>query len=232
MFDLIKLDLNFTKGHLVNRQKQLGFAHLGIITIVLALGLIGTLGFVFYQNFIQKNNNSNISNASLNNKNTPSNNSKSNSIKTLLAGDFAGSNGNYSGMFQAEGYASIATRNITGDTGECIDNPCKTVRYLDFKILRVENKNLANFISDNTGNSFANNLSLGVGCVSNGEISYYNDSDVNGWRQYVINKADSSTIINSTSSKPVVLEITKLKYSYGHGAPVCTSLFTDFKIVN
>lgn len=39
----------------MNKQKyQTGFAHLAILTVILAVGLIGTLGFVYYQNFIQK----------------------------------------------------------------------------------------------------------------------------------------------------------------------------------
>lgn len=56
MFDLIKLCLIlFIKGDLVGKQKsQSGSAHL-IIIIVLALALIGTLGFVVWQNFINKN---------------------------------------------------------------------------------------------------------------------------------------------------------------------------------
>lgn len=41
------------KGFFVAIQKnQSGFAHLMIITVILGLGLVGTLGFVFYQNFI------------------------------------------------------------------------------------------------------------------------------------------------------------------------------------
>jgi hypothetical protein len=38
----------------VKQQKQSGFAHLMIITGILALAVVGLLGFVFYQNFIQK----------------------------------------------------------------------------------------------------------------------------------------------------------------------------------
>ena len=38
----------------MKQQKQSGFAHLMIITVILGLALVGTLGFVYYQNFIQK----------------------------------------------------------------------------------------------------------------------------------------------------------------------------------
>ncbi|MEI6850888.1 MAG: hypothetical protein WCK26_02900 [Candidatus Saccharibacteria bacterium] len=40
----------------MKQQKQSGFAHL-VIIIVLAVALVGTLGFVFYQNVIQKKDN-------------------------------------------------------------------------------------------------------------------------------------------------------------------------------
>lgn len=38
----------------MKQQKQSGFAHLMIVTSILALVVVGLLGFVFYQNFIQK----------------------------------------------------------------------------------------------------------------------------------------------------------------------------------
>ena len=44
---------SFMKGYLMNKQKsQSGFAHLAII-IVLIVALLGTLGFVYWQNFMQ-----------------------------------------------------------------------------------------------------------------------------------------------------------------------------------
>jgi len=51
---MIKYNQQHTKGHLVNKQqKQLGFSHLMIITIILVIAVIGLLGFVFWQNFLQ-----------------------------------------------------------------------------------------------------------------------------------------------------------------------------------
>jgi len=38
----------------VKQQRQSGFAHLIVITVILGLALVGTLGYVYYQNFIQK----------------------------------------------------------------------------------------------------------------------------------------------------------------------------------
>jgi nitrate reductase NapE component len=40
------------KGHFMKQQKQSGFAHLAII-IVLIVALLGALGFVYWQNFMQ-----------------------------------------------------------------------------------------------------------------------------------------------------------------------------------
>ncbi len=47
----IKSTFIFTKGYLVNKlTKQSGFAHIIVLTVILAVALIGTLGFVFWQN--------------------------------------------------------------------------------------------------------------------------------------------------------------------------------------
>ena len=53
---MVKLSYHsFTKGHLVSKTKsQSGFAHIIILTVILGVALIGTLGFVYYQNFVQK----------------------------------------------------------------------------------------------------------------------------------------------------------------------------------
>ena len=43
----------FTKGYIVNKQKsQSGFAHL-VLVIILIVALLGTLGFVYWQNYMQ-----------------------------------------------------------------------------------------------------------------------------------------------------------------------------------
>ena len=38
----------------MNKKYQSGFAHLIVITVILAVALVGTLGFVYWQNFIQQ----------------------------------------------------------------------------------------------------------------------------------------------------------------------------------
>jgi hypothetical protein len=55
-------------------KKQSGFSHLMIITILLAIALIGTLGYVFYQNFLQsksENTNSATKTSKITSKSTP-----------------------------------------------------------------------------------------------------------------------------------------------------------------
>jgi len=42
----------------VKQQKQSGFAHIVILTVILGIAVVGLLGFVYYQNFIQKKNDS------------------------------------------------------------------------------------------------------------------------------------------------------------------------------
>lgn len=52
---LTKFKKKNLKGNIVNKKLtyQSGFSHLMIITVILAVGLVGTLGYVFYQNFLQ-----------------------------------------------------------------------------------------------------------------------------------------------------------------------------------
>ena len=46
----------FYERYIVNKQKnQSGFAHLMIITVVITIALVGALGYIFYENFINKN---------------------------------------------------------------------------------------------------------------------------------------------------------------------------------
>lgn len=51
---MIDNTINFTKGHLVNKQKyQSGFAHHLIIIVAIVVVIIGSLGYVYWKNFMQ-----------------------------------------------------------------------------------------------------------------------------------------------------------------------------------
>lgn len=56
-----------------SQKLQSGFAHL-IIVIILTIGLIGTLGFIYWQGFIKKDNNTSQTRAAENKNNNDSDN--------------------------------------------------------------------------------------------------------------------------------------------------------------
>lgn len=72
------------------QTKQSGFAHLGIITIILAVALVGTLGYVFYQNFIQNKDDdvSNVESNKDNNSDSTDNNVKGQDFLTYSDDQF------------------------------------------------------------------------------------------------------------------------------------------------
>jgi hypothetical protein len=143
----------------------------------------------------------------------------------LEKGDF-GDNGDY-GTFQAQGYAVINKV----DEAECETN-CKQYDYVSFVIIKTENNNVAKFFEQMGGNSFVGDNQVGIGCLNGDKIEYFNASDANPDGQYTISAQDTSKIIKSTKTEPIVLEITKEKYTSGRGAPACTSLFTNFIVIN
>ena len=57
----------------MKQKKQSGFAHLVVITIILAVGLIGALGYIYWHNFVQSKGSSNDTTVKTK---TPSDNSK------------------------------------------------------------------------------------------------------------------------------------------------------------
>jgi len=143
----------------------------------------------------------------------------------LAKGDF-GDNGEY-GTFQAQGYADISKL----DEAWCETN-CKQYDYVYFVILKTENTNLAGYFKQMHDNLFVGGNRVGIGCLNNGKIEYYNPSDANPNGQYTISARDTAKIIKSTKTEPIVLEITKEKYTSGRSGTTCTSLFTNFKIIN
>ena len=50
--------------------KEAGFSHIMIITVILAVGLVGALGFVFWQNFLQPKSDKGVANTTITAKST------------------------------------------------------------------------------------------------------------------------------------------------------------------
>lgn len=76
-------------------QKQSGFAHLMVITVILAVAVVGLLGFVFWQNFVQvkSSNSKKIDNSKVTDKADSENNDPSQIALTEIAFDQNGGSG-------------------------------------------------------------------------------------------------------------------------------------------
>lgn len=200
------------------KQSQSGNAHI-VIIIVLVIGLLGALGYIFYQNF-----------TAVPIDETP----KVVALKTLLAGDF-GDKGDY-GTLQARGYVTTqAIEYMPGASGpySCHNGGCVTNNYAYFNIVKTENTHLSAYLLNNHGNSYVQDNAIGIGCVEDGIISYSNISDENGMKTYNISSTDTTKILAATAEKPIDLSIEKLNFTGGgSGAPVCYSQFTTFNIIN
>lgn len=192
-----------------------GFSAVEILVSVVIVGLVGALGWLLYDRQINTENNKQAE--------TPK--QEAALPQTLSKGNF-GDSGEY-GNLQAEGYTTIIKRSEPF----CEQN-CKQYNYVFFNIARTENTNIFNFIQTNEGNSFVQgDKAIGMGCVAEGQIYYYNDSDANGEQEYKISKEDTTALLRASAGKPAALEIEKLQYSSGKGASPCSSLFTFFKLI-
>ena len=201
-------------------KKQSGFGAVEVILIVIIIILIGALGWTFWNN----SKDSDKTDEATTSETQPE--VKSDEPIALEKGTFSASK--EAGTVQVEGYASIDKMN---QDLRCEDN-CKTNDYVFFNITRTENQDILQYIKDLDGNTFAGKKSIGLGCVEDGVLSYYNVSDKNGSKEYKLSEDDTSKIIDSTSDKPVALQLEKLKSTGGSEAPsLCYSHMTKIELL-
>ncbi len=216
-------------GNLAKNQK--GFGAVEAVLAFVIIGIIGSTGWYV----VKANKNVDKTNAATanNSSSTPSKVTKQTTLSktkpvALLRGNF-GEIGNY-GMFQAEGYAKTVK---VDDNSNCpMSSPpvaCPKIDTIFFVISKVENTKILDYlrsiqIPDTPDKSFQ------MGCLQDGSINYTNDADeVGSSKAYSINKADSMMLRSASSDKPVKVEITKLKQTYGKAAS-CYSTFTTYKL--
>ncbi len=212
-----------------------GFTFVAGLLIVVIIGLFGFAGYYVYNEQSKKSEQSTTSPQSVSSQSETvdkivddkEQTSQQQEVETvtLTKGTF-GDSGEY-GTVQVEGYPTISAKN----EAFCLEN-CQQYDYVFFNIKKTENTNILNYINSQSGNSFVRDKAIGIGCIANGEISYYNLSTSRGMQEYKLSKDDTTKIMNATSEKPVVLELEKLPYSGGRGAPTCTSHFTTITPLN
>lgn len=140
----------------------------------------------------------------------------------LPEGDFEVNEGGAAGgSAYIKGHASINEV----EEGFCVSD-CKTFDYVSFVIEENNTPGLDTYIKQNAGNSFVGENSIGLGCVDNGMIHYFNDSDEDKRQEFELGADESAAILASSEENPIALKVTKEKLTFGAGAPDCYSHFT------
>ena len=108
---------------------------------------------------------------------------------------------------------------------DCFEN-CETVDYLFFHVMETEDESFLNFLEDRAGNSFVLGNAIGLGCVNNGVLSYYNSSDALGGKHFSLSKDNTKKLLDSSRYNMVTLELERKEFSGGSEAPLCYSHIT------
>lgn len=147
--------------------------------------------------------------------------------ENLPEGDFQfhASSNTYYGKLFLSGYASVTERK----EAFCEKN-CTVYEYVFFNILSSNNQFIKDYLQENEGNSFTNRQGVGLGCIKNGVISYWNDSDKRGMKEYSISEEASEAILNSNQENPIIIRLKRHQYTGGRGAPTCYSHFTEIDL--
>lgn len=200
-----------------------------VVVSVLVFLIGGAVGYFVSTNFLNKNdaNNSNASNTNMT-TNENDTNDKNQTIKDELGKNDTFSDITNSGVVEVIGYSEVVEK---GES-DVDENTGKKYNYVYFHIKETKSKEFKNFINSINGNSYVLADAIGLGCIIDNEIKYYNSSDKNGDKEYFLSNEDSNKIINSTETNPVKLKLERLVYSSGSGAPVCYSHITNIEVID
>ena len=130
------------------------------------------------------------------------------------------------GKVRVTGYAK--TKEVP--ESECHDDcdEVEKVKYVEFYITKTESRDFKEYLSAINGED--SNKIIGLGCYKNNRISYINNSVFFGDKEFELNDDMTKSIIDSTSSKPITLDLEKLELGEAKGAPACYSHMTYIKI--
>lgn len=110
------------------------------------------------------------------------------------------------------------------------ETDCQTHDYVFLAVTETNSTPLTRFLKENAGNTYAGPARIGLGCVKDETITYWNDSDARGRAEVRLDPSLSRTILNATAENPVSLTLTKLPLQGGAGAPACYAHFTEVSL--
>ena len=107
----------------------------------------------------------------------------------------------------------------------------ETNDYLFFNIVDTKSNDFKTFLEGLSGNTFGGKDKIGLGCINNGKIYYFNSSDGKELENYEIGETSSKKILDSTEGNPIKLRLTRLEYNGGTSAPICYSHITNIEVI-
>ena len=130
------------------------------------------------------------------------------------------------GIVYVEGYGEIEHRK-----GSNYESSNEEVDYLLFHITKTESEDFMKWIENSKGNSFVGDKAIGLGCIKDGVLEYYNSSDEDENGFYKLNKEDSEKISKSSKEALVKLKLERKIYTSGTEAPMCYSHITNITVL-
>ena len=119
---------------------------------------------------------------------------------------------------------------ITIEKIENFDNE-ETFDYAFFNVVDTKSNDFKTFLEGLSGNTFGGKDKIGLGCINNGKIYYFNSSDGKELENYEIGETSSKKILDSTEGNPIKLRLTRLEYNGGTSAPSCYSHITNIEVI-
>ena len=107
----------------------------------------------------------------------------------------------------------------------------ETNDYVFFNIVDTKSNDFKTFLEGLSGNTYGGKDKIGLGCINNGKIYYFNSSDGKELESYEIGETSSKKILDSTEENPIKLRLTRLEYNGGTSAPICYSHITNVEVI-
>lgn len=140
-----------------------------------------------------------------------------------------------SGKVRVKGYPNIIQMPIDiCYSDNCDDIP--TQDYVMFKVTETANNDFIKYIKKSKGNLFFDEGAIGIGCLKNNKISYYNAADEfydgnSYYKEFELNLNDTNKIMNANSSNPISLDLEILPNNHPEGTDVtCYSFVSHIEV--
>ena len=139
----------------------------------------------------------------------------------------------YFGVVTLTGYLSVRDLECQSAEDESICGESMTYKYASFNFTNTDNELIKTYLNEISGNWYVREKSIGLGCYDKNKSAIESlNYDDNGSVKNIVTGQELETLLSSSESKQIKLQVTKSYLSLGGGAPNCYSLFREFKVVD